>query len=107
MKELKDWHTPFTEMLDKYLLYTSDWYKTYFWGTVDGVEIDEFNRVVFRAPGATRGHVKIDDNFIIQDVVFYDDVCFNKIKCFSKKVLKAVQKYKGTKLELPKYYKGG
>lgn len=33
------------------------------------------NHIAFRHPGATNGHIEVDENMIIRDIVFYEDTC--------------------------------
>lgn len=51
----------------------------------------EEDTVGFRVPGATRGHITIDDDLNVVDVVFYKDVAFkstspHKIYCFKEEI---------------------
>ena len=49
---------------------------------------------VFRVPGATRGHIKITkcqidtkDAWKIEDIIYYEDVCFNRgIACYLESI---------------------
>lgn len=31
--------------------------------------------IAFRHPGSTNGHIEVDKNMIIKDIVFYEDTC--------------------------------
>lgn len=107
---LNGYYNNFTEELDKYnhvyeqfkdKEYAGCW-RTYLWepdvkNAVQGKE----NLVAFRVPGATRGHVKVDDNLIIQDIVFYEDTCFShNIGCYKESIKEVIPKFLGTKLEI-------
>lgn len=60
--------------------------------------------IAFRVPGATRGHVEVDENFVIKKIVFYPDTCFNSnhngIECYKKEVVEASNKFIGTVLDI-------
>ena len=55
------------------------------------------NHIAFRHPGATNGHIEVDKDMIIKDIVFYEDTCcwFYEGNYQSLK-----EKYIGTKLSL-------
>ena len=102
----------FTEDLDKHLLncfskdnFTKSMYKSYLWaGDVENClkEKDEF--IAFRAPGATRGHLKVEkinNDLIIREIVFYESTCFsNNIGCYKESVKELIPLYIGKVLEL-------
>lgn len=109
---IKDFNQ-FTDDCNKFLTngYELDEYNqgTYFWDNgylesnkrgifadIDGVE--ELT-VCFRVTGATRGHIKVDnETMIITDVMFYSN-CFDYrtgIGCYHKNILKLKDKYIGT-----------
>lgn len=55
--------------------------------------------IAFRLPGATRGHIYVDANLMIRDVIFYDDVCFkskslHKIYCLEEGVKDVIRPMK-------------
>ena len=56
------------------------------------------NHIAFRHPGSTNGHIEVDENMIIKDIVFYNDTCYRFYKGSYRKALK--EKYIGTKLSL-------
>lgn len=33
------------------------------------------NHIAFRHPGSTNGHIEVDKDMIIRDIVFYEDTC--------------------------------
>ena len=54
------------------------------------------NHIAFRHPGSTNGHIEVDENMIIKDIVFYNDTCYRFYTGSYRKALK--EKYLGTKL---------
>lgn len=102
--KLKNWYLPITEELDKYRILKDSWSKTYLYGDENGVEISEYGLIAICVPGATRGHIKIDKDFIIQDLVIYEDSYKSTWACYTSEVLEVRAKFIGTKLDLPKYY---
>lgn len=54
------------------------------------------DHIAFRHPGSTNGHIEVDENMIIKDIVFYNDTCYRFYKGKYRKALK--EKYLGTKL---------
>lgn len=61
--------------------------------------------IAFRLPGATRGHIEVDENYIIKDILFYADTCFNKnkngVECYKPEVVEAAtNKFRDTKLDI-------
>ena len=97
---LKNWYLPITEELDKYRTLKDSWSKTYLYGDENGVEISEYGLIAIRVPGATRGHIKVDDNLIIQDLVIYEDSYTATWACYMPEVLEVRAKFIGTKLDL-------
>lgn len=98
----------FTQELDKYnYVYDKfkdkeygDCWKTYLWEPdVKAVLQGKDTLIAFRAPGATRGHIEVDNNLIIQDIVFYD-TSFGNFGCYKETVKEVIPKFLGTKLEL-------
>jgi hypothetical protein len=51
-----------------------------------------------RYPGATRGHVRFDENYIITEIKLYDEY---DNKCYKVAVMKELQKFIGCKLIIP------
>ena len=52
--------------------------------------------IAFRLPGATRGHIYVDENLMIRDVIFYENVCFKEdsphgVYCLEKEVKKELK----------------
>lgn len=56
------------------------------------------NHIAFRHPGATNGHIEVDENMIIKDIVFYEDTCPNFYNGNYRRAIK--EKYIGTKLSI-------
>ena len=56
--------------------------------------------MIIRYPGATRGYIELDNNNIITDIVLYSDACFDTLKQYDVKVIEAVKKFIGYKLEI-------
>ena len=54
------------------------------------------NHIAFRHPGSTNGHIVVDENMVIKDIVFYNDTCYRFYKGSYRKDLK--NKYIGTVL---------
>ena len=111
-----EYRNDFTQFLDEYRI---DAYKnleypynemmtTYLWNTdVESPfnETEMIKHIAFRVPGATRGHIAVDRDYIIREIVFYDDTCFDAmhkgIECYDKKVIKAAnERFLGTKLDI-------
>lgn len=55
------------------------------------------NPIAFRHPGATTGHIEVDKNMIIKDIVFYEDTC---PRFYEGNYQSLRDKYIGTKLSL-------
>ena len=87
LTRLKNWYLPITDELDKYRILKDSWSKTYLYGDENGVEISEYGLIAIRVPGATRGHIKVDDNLIIQDLVIYEDSYTATWACYVPEVL--------------------
>lgn len=96
-KELDKYNYVYDEFKDKD--YGNCW-RTYLWEPDVKDAIQGKDRLIaFRVPGATRGHVKVDDNLIIQDIVFYD-TSFSNCGCYNESVKEVIPKFLGTKLEV-------
>ena len=110
-----DVRNDFTRFLDEYridsIMNLESPYKeimsTYLWG--DDVSSDEYENdvkyIAFRLTGATRGHITVDRDNIIKDIVFYSETCFDKskngIRCYKPEVVvDATKKFRDTKLNL-------
>ena len=103
MEDIVHWRANLTRELDKYLIF--DYHKhffSYLWGYTSGIEIDEYNRVVIRVPGASRGYVQVDSDLIIQKVVIYADSIDSPWRCYKKEVLKILDAWVGKKLVIEK-----
>lgn len=57
------------------------------------------DKYIIRFPGATRGHILVDDDNIIKYIEIYDH-----IQCYEKDTNKKIQDFVGTKLELKNKY---
>lgn len=102
----------FTEDLDKHLLgcfskddFTKRMYKSYLWGSdVENCLRGKDSIIAFRAPGATRGHLKVEklnNELIIKEIIFYEDTCFSdKIGCYKESVKELIPLYIGKVLSL-------
>lgn len=112
---MNNYYNNFTKELDKYNIifnkykdceYNSCW-RTYLWDAdVERAVQGKKTLIAFRVPGATRGHIEVDDNLIIKDIVFYEDVCFsNNLGCYVKNAKEIIPKFLGTKLEVEQYEK--
>jgi hypothetical protein len=49
--------------------------------------IDEWGSCI-RVPGATRGCIVLTKDFIIKDIILYEDQCFRKIGCYKRQLKK-------------------
>lgn len=56
--------------------------------------------MAIRYPGATRGYVELNNDNIITNIVLYSDACFDTLKQYDVKVIEAVKKFIGYKLEI-------
>ncbi len=84
-----------TKEMDKYVL--GDWpefCRTYMYDP--DRETDKYFGIRF--PGATRGHIEVDENMIIKNIALYNDTCFNIHILYNKDVLDVLPKYIGMKL---------
>lgn len=102
---MTEWRNEFTEVCDSCALYevTGEWgLSTYFWGNKDGVEINKWNWVSFRYPGATRGGLRIEDGIIKE--IQIDESSYNEesgIACYRPCVVEVTRRFLGTKFDLP------
>ena len=69
------------------------------------LEVDTYrpNFMAIRFPGATRGHIEIDENSIIKDIVFYEDSGIakkepNNVGIYKEEIIDAVKKFIGRKI---------
>lgn len=58
------------------------------------------NHWAIRYPGATRGHILVDDNNVIQDIKLYDTATdsIKSVGCYKDSVKDAVKKFIGYKI---------
>ena len=99
---LEDLRNEFTADCDKYLLpqykrmLEKGYKQTYFYDNgrlVYHAEVKE-HHMILRVPGATRGHVVIDNN-VIKNIVFYPDTAYltgpRCVGCYSEDVVNAIK----------------
>lgn len=112
-----EYRNNFTKFLDNYrteeIMKLEEPYKsmmTTYLCLDDIKNLDENHRnVAFRVPGATRGHIELNDNNEIDNIVFYDDTCFDAkhkgIRCYVKEVeAAACSEFLHTKLDIVNGY---
>ena len=57
--------------------------------------------ISFRYPGATRGHIELDKNNIIKNIVFYPDTCFGEERLsplYDRKIIEDIKQFIGQEL---------
>ena len=82
-----------TREMDKYLKYKSKYAQTYI---MEVEKIKDRYYSALRYPGATRGHIEVDDNNIIIDIKLYTDLSTDKI--YEYNVRDIFKNYIGKKL---------
>lgn len=92
---------PYKSMMTTYLMYDD----------IENIDGENYDSIAFRVPGATRGHIVVDKDFNIDNIVFYDDTCFNKnkngVECYKKEIeAAACGEFLHTKLDIEHGYKG-
>ena len=93
--EYRDGVNDLTRELDKYLI--GEWLP--FWHTyIYEPDRETSKHFGIRFPGATRGHIEVDENMIIKDIRLYNDTCFETHHLYKKDVLEILSKYIGMKL---------
>ena len=107
---MNNYYNSFTKELDRYNLiyeefknkdYAECW-RTYLWehGAKNAGQVKEIV-IAFRVPGATRGHIRVDKDFVIKKIEFYESTCFSKgLACYKETVREVIPKFLGTKLEV-------
>lgn len=72
---MDEWVNDLTHFMDSFLIRKSKYFETYICKNKTSR-----NHWVIRYPGATRGHILVDDDNIILDIVLYDtcDMCYSK-----------------------------
>lgn len=118
---MTEYRNDFTKFLDKYrkdsIMNEEDWFRqcmsTYLWypDIINDNYEDGVKHIAFRLPGATRGHITVDKNYIILDIIFYKETCFghkvNEVNCYKEEVVsEATKKFRGTKLDIHNGYVG-
>lgn len=70
---------------------------TYLWDMGAVRWKDSIGYIAIRVPGATRGYIAINKAYIITDVAFYDDVCFERVECYHRSIVDYIKgKYIGS-----------
>lgn len=87
----KEFVNDLTKEMDRHLLYGHK-FQTYLTSKKNS------KCVILRFPGATRGHLTLDDNNIITDIVLYETACDNCIRCYSHKVRESIKQFIGMEL---------
>lgn len=99
-----EWVCDFTRECDKYLVWKHEFNKTYiFDADVDLKEVDDEDKkiyLVFRTPGATRGHLVLNQEHVIEAIKFYADTSFGANAAYNRDVVKATEKFIGQKIEI-------
>jgi hypothetical protein len=81
-----------TREMDSYLKHENKYMQTYIYDhSLTG------KTWAIRYPGATRGHIEVDENNIIKDIVLYKD-SYNTDKIYKDDVRSCFEKYIGFKL---------
>lgn len=110
---MDEYYNNFTEYLDTFIVRSDkinpDWYdfciRTYLClNDIPDNPTEDFH-IAFRVPGATRGHVSVDKDLIIKDIVFYHDTCWGKVGIYNKlkqdeMIQSTKDKFLGTILDL-------
>jgi hypothetical protein len=96
------WFNDLTDEMDKHLLpcWEESLKKGYTFGTYIYEPTRRENGMAIRFPGATRGHIEIDKNMVITNIVLYDTAFEHGIACYKKSVEEAVKKFIGAKIIL-------
>lgn len=88
-KEYRDYTNDLTREMDSYLCNHVDSFRTYIYDT-------PFNNTwAIRYPGATRGHIKLDENNIIKEIVLYKN--YNSHTIYKDNIEECFSKYIGMK----------
>lgn len=91
-----------TEELNEYLLPQYNYKSHSFYTYIGQWKQDNPYTWCIRFPGATRGHIKVDDNMIITEINLYDSAFQDGIGCYKREAEQALTKHIGTKLILNK-----
>lgn len=89
----------FTVDCDRFLIDAMREYNmyTYLWDMGAVRWKDNIGYIAIRVPGATRGYIAINKAYIITDVAFYDDVCFERVECYHRSIVDYIKgKYIGS-----------
>lgn len=101
-----EYYGEITKFIDRYLISEADkrmmeqgyCLGTYLWGLE---QYDDFKGTAFRFPGATRGHIELDDNNVITAIKFYGDTCFGEARLnplYDRKIENDIKVFLGKKL---------
>lgn len=91
----RDWVNDLTKEMDKYLI--GKWPESFCTYIYDpDRETDKYFGIRF--PGATRGHIEVDENMIIKNIELYNGTCFDIHILYHKEVLDILSNYIGMKL---------
>lgn len=89
----------FTVDCDRFLIDAMREYNmyTYLWDMGAVRWKGDVGYIAIRVPGATRGYIAINKAYIITDIVFYDDVCFERVGCYHRSIADYIKgKYIGS-----------
>lgn len=86
-----------TKEMDNYLKHGTDRFYTYLFEADNPTIRSDKLYIAIRYPGATRGHIEIDKNYIITDIKLYNDAC-RLPNIYSDEILHCFEKYIGMKI---------
>ena len=94
-----------TKFIDKYIINDAEkimlsegYIGTYLWGLEEN---DKYRGTAFRYPGATRGFIKLNNDNIIEDIIFYPDTCFGEGRLepfYYRKIIEDIKQFIGQEL---------
>jgi hypothetical protein len=87
-----------TREMDEHLLDNYKEYNNYCGGTYLWHTRSDKNHFAIRYPGATRGHIELDENDVIRDIKLYDTAHEHPTRCYKLTVVPILLKYVGMKL---------
>ena len=92
IKKRSDYINNLTKEMDTYLKYKSPYtFGTYLCGKYQG-------RCAIRYPGATRGHIKVDENEVIIEIVLYKGENYDTSEIYESNVEECFEKYIGMRI---------
>lgn len=100
-----EYYCELTTEMDTYMIgfkTTGHVYRSYVYDFGDRVAFENIPGHVYalRAPGATRGCIKTDQEGIITDVIFDRRTCYDLFHCYDEKMENIKEKYIGRKIEM-------